>query len=184
MAPLCQVPQYLLLCIIQYNLKLYSKNGPCYKVIIISCDLHWWLFINALVLYSISLHSFPFCFSFFLVLLVYIPLWLLFQAKYLCLGVHTSALDSIPFFLCPIPFQAAKSWWESFQAQCVFVHACVCIYNYITRVQNWAHLVNETKQRFQGCPIGLSVVTETFSGCPVQYSSWSPLVAIENFQCD
>lgn len=66
MSPLCGVPQYFLLCIIQYNLKLCSRYGPCLclsRVIIISCDLYCCLFISALELYSISPHSFPFCFS-------------------------------------------------------------------------------------------------------------------------
>ena len=145
------------------------------RVVIISCDLHWWLFINALVLYHISLHSFPFCFIFFLVLLVYIPFWLIFQAKYLFLGVHTSPLNSSPFFFL---FSYSNSGRyelvivKLIRAQCVFVHECVCIYNCISIVQNWAHLVSDTKQRLHGCPIEISEMTGRFSSGPVQYGSW------------
>lgn len=106
------VSQYILLCIIQYNLNLSSKSGPglyLSRDIIISCDLCWCLFIYALKLYSVPLHSFPFCFL-FLVLLVYIPLWLISQVKYLFLGVCTNALSSISVFLYfSTPFQTR---WE------------------------------------------------------------------------
>lgn len=171
MAPLCRVSQYLLLCMIQYNLNLCSKYDPglyLSRDIIISCDLCWCLFIYALKLYSVPLHSFPFCFL-FLVLLVCIPLWLISQVKDLFLGVRTIALNSISVFLYfPMPFQTR---WElrvklyQLNGYCAW-H--VYVDDHISIFQDWAHLVNERGQQcFQGCPIELSLMIEIFSSFSV-----------------
>lgn len=166
MAPLCRVSQYLLLCIIQYNLNLCSKYGPCLYLsrdIMISCDLCWCLFIYALKLYSVPLHSFPFCFL-FLVLLVYIPLWLISQVKYLFLGVRTFALNSASIFLYfPMPFQTR---WE-LRVKLYQLDDYLCMVR-TSMITSASHLVNERGQQcFQECPIELSLMIEIFSSFAV-----------------
>lgn len=120
------------------------------RFVIISCDLYWCLFINAVELYSLSLFSFPFSFPLSFISLH--SIMMNFSSR-LCIT------QFIPVPWIALPSSSASTWfqpggsWRRSSTSVMCIYVWMCVYHHISLFHDRAQLVTRA-----GLP-GLSIRT-------------------------